>query len=242
MAKKININLLEPRILMEPVDDKDKRYIRCRVLIVCEGKKTEPFYFNSFSMMKNSSSLVFDINTEGGGINTVQVVDKAIQLKEAAEKQGNPYDSVWAVFDRDSFKASDFDTAILKAESKGIGCAWSNEAFELWYVYHFDDRCTGMSRREYEKIITERVRTSRYRNGKKEYTYLKNDPKMRNVLRDCGCDEHEAIKRAERQAKTFDGRKFHSYNPCTMVYKLVRQLIGEDKDFIDSIKMKLEEK
>ena len=242
MAKKLNIASLQPKIIMEPVANDDKRYIRCHILIVCEGEKTEPNYFRSFSMMENSSGLVYQVDTEGGKISTIQVVDKAIALKQKAEKAKKPYDSVWAVFDRDSFKDTNFDKAINKANKNGIGCAWSNEAFELWYVYHFDFRNTPMSRKDYEDIITKRVCAAGYRCGNKKYTYLKNDPKMRSILRDCKCDENLAIKCAERQSETFIDNKFHDHNPCTMVYKLVRQLIGKDKEFINLVKSKLEEK
>lgn len=238
MAKKIDIGKLEPKIKMEPVRLDDKRCIRCRVLIVCEGETTEPLYFRSFEMMRNSSSIVFEINTGGGGINTLQIVDEAVKLKKEAEEDGNPYDSVWAVFDKDDFPDSDFDNAISKAEQQGIGCAWSNEAFELWYVYHFVNRTTPMSRSDYPGAITREVRKC----GKKGYTYTKNDPKMRRILSDCGCDERQAIRWAENQACTFEGEKFHSHNPCTMVYKLVRQLRGEDKDFNKMIEKKLREK
>lgn len=242
MAKKLNITSLEPKIIMEPVTNDDKRYIRCHVLIVCEGEKTEPNYFRSFSMMENSSGLVYQVNTEGGKISTIQVVDKAIALKQKAEKAKKPYDSVWAVFDRDNFKDTDFDNAINKANKNRIGCAWSNVAFELWYVYHFDDRCTAMSCKEYKDIITKRVRATGYCNGNKEYPYQKDDSSMRAILSACKCDERVAIRRAERQSKTFDDQKFHDHNPCTMVYKLVKLLIGDDSKFVQLIKSKLEEK
>jgi len=240
MAKKLNIDSLESKIVFEPVRKDDKRYIRCNVLIVCEGEKTEPNYFRSFSMMGNSSGIVYEVKTEGGGINTIQVVDKALELKGKAEKAGKPFDSVWTVFDRDSFKAKDFDNAIMKAKSKGIECAWSNEAFELWYIYHFDDRCTAMSRKEYEGVITQRINSAGYKVGKKLYSYKKNDLQMRRILSECACDERMAIKRAERQANIFSDQKFHAHNPCTMVYKLVRLLRGEDKKFNNLIKARVE--
>lgn len=239
MAKKLNIDSLEPKIVMEPVSKDEIHYIRCNVLIVCEGEKTEPNYFRSFDMMKNSSGFVYDITTDGGGINTIQVVDKAIDLKNKAANAGKPFDSVWAVFDRDSFKASDFDNAITKAEANGIECAWSNEAFEIWYVYHFDYRCTAMSRTEYKKAITQRVRSAGYHFGKKNYIYRKNDPQMRHILSVCHCDEKIAIKNAERQVITFCDHKYHKHNPCTMVYRLVRLLRGEDQRFNKQIKQKL---
>lgn len=242
MAKKLNIADMQPHIVLEPIAQNDMRYIRCRVLIVCEGEKTEPNYFRSFNMMKNSSGLVYEINCDGGGINTMQVVDKAIELKDKAERQGNPYDTVWSVFDRDSFKAADFDNAIAKAESHGIGCAWSNEAFELWYVYHFDARCTAMSRTEYKNVITQRVIAAGYKSGNAPYVYRKNDPQMRNILSKCLCDEKETIRRARKQDLSFADKKYHTHNPCTTVYRLVNLLIGEDKEFVKKIEQIISEK
>ena len=37
-------------------------------------------------MMENSSGLVYQVDTQGGKISTTQVVDKAIALKQEAEK------------------------------------------------------------------------------------------------------------------------------------------------------------
>ena len=238
MAKKKSIkDISVPKIVLEPAAKSDSRYIRCRVLIVCEGAKTEPNYFKSFDQMKNRSSFVFEVTSDGGGINTKDVVDEAIRLRDEAKSNGRPFDTVWAVFDKDSFDSAVFDNAINKAEANKINCAWSNEAFELWYVYHFDDRSTAMQRNEYKKVITQRVCA----NGI-QFQYKKNDPNMRKILSDCGCDEHLAIKRAERQADSFTDRRYHTHNPSTMVYKLVRLLIGEDQDFNNQIKKGLAKK
>ena len=107
MAKKLRMEELERKIELAPLTRQEiERSIRCKVLVVCEGSKTEPNYFKSFSMMRNSSSLVFDVLSDGGGINTLAVVDEAIKLREKAEKKGEPYDSVWAVFDKDGFRVS----------------------------------------------------------------------------------------------------------------------------------------
>ena len=124
------------------------RQIVCKILIVCEGTKTEPNYFEAFKSF-NRGTTVYDIEVKGLGDNTINVVDKAIELKGKGE-----YDRVWAVFDKDSFSADKFNRAIIKGDNNGIGCAWSNEAFELWYLYHFVNRTTGMSRTEYKKAIS----------------------------------------------------------------------------------------
>lgn len=157
MAKKKKLSAMSTESFAAQEVSKEEKLIRIRVLIVCEGTKTEPNYFKSFSKVQKGI-FVYDITTEGGGINTDKVVSEAIKHKVKAEAEGNPYDSVWAVFDKDSFPDNKFDTAINNAFDHHIGCAWSNEAFELWYVLHFDNRITPMSRKDYQKVITERVK------------------------------------------------------------------------------------
>jgi len=74
------------------------RYIR-RLLIVCEGEKTEPNYFKKFPVDKE----IMEIYIEGEGYNTDSLVEKAIELKDQAIKKKEPYNEVWCVFDRDNF-------------------------------------------------------------------------------------------------------------------------------------------
>lgn len=209
----------------EPVE------VICRILIVCEGEKTEPNYFRSFKRV-NRGGFVYEIECEGGKINTLQVVNKAIELRDAAIRNNRAYDSVWSVFDKDSFPDKNFNAAIQKAESNGINCAWSNEAFELWYVFHFANRVTSMSRKDYQKAISTFI--SKHIRG---YSYRKNDPNMMEYLQ-LG-DESRAIKLAERQANSFDNTRYAEHEPSTCVYKLVRLLRGEDKKFNERIKSDL---
>ena len=188
--------------------------------------------------MENSGGLVFEITSAGGGINTIQVVQKAIELRDKAVCDKKPCDVTWAVFDRDSFAAADFDNAIHMADSNDIRCAWSNEAFELWYIYHFENRITPMSRKEYAHKITTLVQEKqKLKAGKKStFVYKKNDPEMRSILLGCGCNEQRAIRWAKEQSESFDAQDYHSHNPCTKVYELVELLLGEDKVFNEKIR------
>ena len=43
--------------------------------------------------------------------------------------------------------------------------------------------------------------------------------------------QENAIKWAENQSKKFPDNDYANHNPCTMVFKLVKQLIGQDKEF-----------
>ena len=72
----------------------DNRAIRRRILIVCEGKRTEPNYFRAFRLQSDVKTVVI-----GKGYNTVSLVDEAIRLrekdqKEQAKKEQEPYQQV----------------------------------------------------------------------------------------------------------------------------------------------------
>ena len=209
--------------------------VTAKVLIVCEGTKTEPQYFEAFSGFKHGN-YVYDVKTDGGDGSPLNVVRQAIKLRKKAKDKGEPFDCTWAVFDKDDFKPSEFNNAIEMAERHNIRCAWSNEAFEIWYVYYFDDRNTAMSRTEYKKLITKRVRKNSL---DKKFKYKKNILNIRRILCDSG-NEEEAIKRAERKHKIWgSNRQYHTHNPNTTVYKLVRLLLGKDKVFNRSIIKKM---
>lgn len=114
------------RIKLEPAlerryakrkERRKKRPVTCKILIVCEGTKTEPNYFETFKTI-NRGTAIYDIDVKGLGQNTMDVVDKAIELKQKGD-----YDRVWAVFDKDSFPDNKFNGAIDKAMAHGIDCA-----------------------------------------------------------------------------------------------------------------------
>ena len=238
MAHKIKIdNALLKRQKRKEVQKHPEKKISCRILIVCEGSKTEPNYFKRFPKEENDR-FVYDIECEGQGLNTIDVVDTAITRKEAAEKSSIPYDSVWAVFDRDSFSKNRFNTAITKAEKHGVNVAWSNEAFELWYVYHFHNRITAMTRDQYSLAISEAVNNSGKWKKRQPYKYAKNDIDTYDIITQCGNLE-QALKWAEQQHKTFNNKQYADHNPCTLVYKLVRQLLNQDEELIKQVMKKI---
>jgi hypothetical protein len=189
--------------------------VRERLLIVCEGEKTEPNYFEAIK--DELPPRVVEVEISGEGDNTLRLVEKAQALRDERANGDYPFDQVWVVFDRDSFPPSDFDNAILKAESHGMKTAWSNEAFELWYVLHFEYRNTDMPRTEYQGKLTNLM-------GR---PYAKNAPEMYQLLSQMG-NLAQAIAWARRlhgdvlAARTPPSRA----NPCTTVYALVETLNG----------------
>ncbi|MBP6919503.1 MAG: RloB domain-containing protein [Candidatus Omnitrophica bacterium] len=121
------------------------RTVRETFLIVCEGEKTEPNYFNSFRL---TSSQVKD-EIFGPGDNTVSLVEKTIKYKKDAATYGIKFDQIWCVFDKDDNPDDNFEKAIALAKKHDIKVAYSNECFELWYLLHFQYHQTASKRSEY---------------------------------------------------------------------------------------------
>lgn len=234
MARTIKIdNALQKRFAKQAKKSTPRELVSY-FLIVCEGEKTEPNYFKSFP--KKVGKIIYDIEFEGGGISTIKVVEKAIELRDKSKQK---YDRVWAVFDRDSFKANSFNSAILKAKANNIKCAWSNEAFELWYLLHFHNRVTAMKRTEYEKAIEEAV-NGKIGKKKKKFEYKKNSPEMYTLLSRIG-NQELAIKWAKELANSISGEQFANYNPQTMVFKLVEELNGKSEELNAELANKYEQ-
>jgi len=107
------------------------REIKQSFLIVCEGEKTEPDYFKAFRMTAAT------VKALGQAMNTMALVNKAISIREADHQKKREYDQCWVVFDKDDFPAQDFNQAIQLAEKNGFRVAYSNQAFEYWFLLHY---------------------------------------------------------------------------------------------------------
>ncbi|MGY2137761.1 RloB family protein [Pseudomonas reactans] len=172
-----------------------------KILIVCEGERTEPSYFKSFRVLKQCEIV-------GSGSNTISVVNHALKLMSKDD-----FLETWCVFDRDSFPKRNVKRALQLADQNNIKVAFSNESFELWYVLHFEYLDTKITRTAYCNKLSELT-------GKK---YKKNDSGFYKTLL-------ERQKTAVTRAKTLESRiipvggcTVDSY-PYTTVYKLVERL------------------
>lgn len=194
-------------------------------LIVCEGEKTEPNYFESLksSLPKGVLELT-NIDVDGTGKNTLSIIEEAKKLrKRYEEKYLRKIDKVWAVFDKDSFPSKNFNNAINKGENSRpkINCAWTNEAFELWYLLHFNYYNTGISRHQYQKLIEREINQA---SNKTNFRYEKNSKEMFSLLNKYG-SQIDAIRNAENLENLYFDRSYSNHNPCTKVHKLINELI-----------------
>lgn len=176
---------------------------RERILIVCEGQKTEKNYFEGFHLS--------NVVVCGCGDNTDSLVKRAIRMKEKAIKDQEPYDKVWCVFDRDSCPAQNFNNAFILASNENIEIAYTNESFELWFLLHFNYYNTALSRDCYEEMLSEQLK----------FKYKKNDPRIYYILKPL---QPTAIRNAEKLLDNYSSLNPERDNPSTKVHELVIEL------------------
>lgn len=190
-----------------------RRPVQRNFLIVCEGEKTEPNYFRAIKRQMKSGA-GSKVEVVGAGAHTQDLVECARKVIAKRRAEGLPmYYHVWIVFEKDSFEADDFDNAVKMAESEKWHAAWSNEAFELWYLLHFQDVSGGALPRE-RMFETLGVHLG--------HKYLKNDSGMFDAVKE---QSYRAIERARRLADRWHGQPPHQACPCTMVGPLVDELL-----------------
>lgn len=180
----------------------ETRSLRKRFLIVCEGEKTEPNYFRGFRAPGRT------VDIRGIGYNTDSLVREAIRIMKLDE-----YDQVWCVFDRDSFPAKNFNAAFELARSNNIQIAYSNEAFELWYLLHYDYHQSAIPRTDYIKILSSKL-------GKR---YEKNSE---TIFDDLENKVQTAIRNARRLLTNYGPQNPEKDNPSTTVHLLVTELLN----------------
>jgi hypothetical protein len=180
-----------------------------RLLIVCEGEKTEPNYFVAFR--EDLRTILINIAIEGTGANTDSLIEETLKYKKHAAKNKEPYDEIWAVFDRDSCPAGNFNRAFDLASHSGIKIAYSNEAFEIWYLLHFDYIVSALSRSQYQAMLTQRLGFTYEKNSKGIFSHLKSL-------------QNDAIRNAKRLLSEYLPSHPERDNPSTTVHKLVEEL------------------
>ncbi len=117
---------------------KAKRASYDKVLIVCEGEKTEPNYFNELVDFYEINSANVDVDGTCGS-SPKSVFERALSLYQAEIIKGDPFDRVYCVFDKDSHGT--YDTTINKIRSneyKSVFYATTSvPCFEYWLLLHF---------------------------------------------------------------------------------------------------------
>lgn len=193
---------------------KKKKAIFPHILIVCEGEKTEPNYFEWY---KKICKQEINIEIHGEGKNTTSLVKATIKIRNRIQREEKiMFDQVWCVFDKDDFKDDIYNGAFELCRNSNILPAYSNESFEIWYLLHFNYYNTGMGRDDafdkLDNLLQERYSRRYEKNMVDMYTLIEHH-------------QEEAIKRACRLEKICESEhELHHQNPSTSVHKLVQEL------------------
>jgi len=157
---------------------------------------------------------------------------------------------VWCVFDRDvdvtsspeQSKTADiaFSQSIKACHDSGINVAWSNDAFELWILLHFEDVTAGQSIRRtylYERLTAifkalpgqpapMAALTSNARFDYK-HSFKKRTEFNLYVLPFLAGKHKDAEQRAVALEAAFNHtHAFHQRNPCTKIHHLVNSILS----------------
>ena len=187
-------------------------------LIITEGTKTEPEYFNTIKEKINQNySERIHLEICGKGENTITLFESA---KALADSNPNGYKHVWVVYDKDDFPAEHFNaTADLCRMNSSFKTAyhaiWSNQCIELWFLLHFDYLQSDITREEYFLKLNQKLKQLG-KNG-----YQKNRTDMFDILFPM---LNTAITNAKR---LYDDKKECTptdASPCTTVFQLLEVL------------------
>lgn len=184
---------------------------RPRVLIVCEGEKTEPGYFRELRREEEIRLLTIEVVGKLGV--PLKVVETAVRMSKEARLEarrsgddGLAYDEVWCVFDVDQHP--NLQEALNEARTHDVNVALSNPCFELWILLHFQDQRAHIG----SDRLADACRTH-IPNYQKEAPY--NDLRPRYEA---------AVERARKLDAWQQQQGRQDENPTTRVYRLTERL------------------
>lgn len=199
-----------------------------KVLIVCEGTKTEPSYFRDLIKFHDISSVNVRISGECGAAPT-SVVEYAIALAQSEANSGEPFDRVYCVFDRDSYHLATqkkvYQAALARIEEQNqeklvFYAGNSVPSFEYWLLLHFCEThkpFAAQGNKSVGDVVLKELKKywPNYEKGLlRPYQYLKTSLPNGEAI---------AIERARKALK--HAQLVGDANPSTKVHELVEYLI-----------------
>lgn len=192
---------------------KDRKSYK-RILIVCEGEKTEPNYFIGIRSYYRLHTANIEISGDKCGSDPKSIVKYAKQRFGEEKNIGNAFDEVYCVFDKD--RHTNYQEAINELKNsrdKNIFHAITSvPCFEYWLLLHFEYTTKPFSTPA--EVI----------NHLKQYLpdYEKGKCDILKDLSDLDNQLARAIATAERAL--IETEQSNTDNPSTQVHTLVKRL------------------
>ncbi len=191
---------------------KPHRDLKETFLIVCEGKNTEKIYFESFKLTTITIKVI-EISNKGG--NALLFVQSAKKYIDSLTKK---FDNYYLVFDKDQNTDENFNNAIITARKYKLQVVYSNQAFEVWYLLHYQYFIHKLDRKNYKTELTKHL----------GFTYEKDEKTCKKIFLHLYPKTSIAIENAK---KGFSNIGDHT-NPATEesstnVFYLVEKIISK---------------
>jgi hypothetical protein len=184
-------------------------------LIVCEGE-TEKLYFQKFPL------LTAKVVAFAAGRSHYSLIEYGRRLM----KEGN-YDETWCVFDMDYNpevvgQIQDYNNTVYADNGKNFRCAYSNDAFELWFYLHYAHTEHKNPRDFYFDKLAEFWGLTSYRQEGKAQIFSQTI--YDKLIADERTSQEQAIINAKKLFEKHQDLPPFEQNPVTTVYKLVEIL------------------
>lgn len=128
------------------------RQTRDKFIILTNGEQSETNYFN---LLKSRKS-IYDIEVKFVNADPIGLVDNAEKLLPSANQ-------IWCVFDIDyTYKDKRLLPALNKAKKIGVKIAYSNMAFEVWLISHFQQCEKHLETKDHAEILTKLLKQEGY--------------------------------------------------------------------------------
>lgn len=191
-----------------------------KIVVVCEGVKTEPSYLKDFVNDHGNNLVDLEIVEPGAVPETLvnRAIDQKVLLDGKARKSRDSFDrfyKVWVVFDVDDHPR--ISEVRQKAESQGVEVAISNPCFELWGVLHYKDHDAPSDSAELQRLLKELMKGYDHRKSP-----VFNYREMRQHYEEA-CYRADFLLRRRREEGNEGGR------PSTNVQELLRQIVENGK-------------
>ncbi len=120
-----------------------------RIFIYSQGTVTEPAYFK-FLRTKCSRNVKITIESKNIS-NSIKFINYGINNYK---REIEDCDEFWFVFDKDNDSVLEFNKAIDGIKNPKCHSAYSNQAFEIWFIYHFQSQNSILSRDKYSEVLS----------------------------------------------------------------------------------------
>lgn len=190
------------------------RKINKRMFILCEGRKTEPYYFNALIDHCNFMGTPVEVSI----IKTTHNTPKELVLDALSHKELE-IDEVWVVFDKDGY--TKHPETFEVADKYNIHIAFSSISFEIWILLHF-----MITKRQFTQSfeVIEFLKQKNFLNFKKndKQTFHKVKHLTNNAI-------NNAQKLRKYQVVKHPTLKIYQMNPITNVDILVTEILNLKK-------------